>query len=51
MGRPITIFKGHWADMSLEDICKTAKEMGYDGLEMATWGHINCKKAQWMRTT
>ncbi|MGI6777898.1 MAG: sugar phosphate isomerase/epimerase family protein [Acetivibrionales bacterium] len=45
MGRPITIFTGQWADMSLEDICKTAKEMGYDGLEMATWGHINCKKA------
>ncbi len=45
MARPVTIFTGQWADMSLEEICKTASEMGYDGLEIATWGQINCHKA------
>ena len=42
MARPVTIFTGQWADMSLEEICKTASEMGYEGLEIATWGQINC---------
>ncbi|MHB8061038.1 MAG: sugar phosphate isomerase/epimerase family protein [Ruminiclostridium sp.] len=45
MARPVTIFTGQWADLSLEEICKTAKEMGYDGLEIATWGQIDCHKA------
>lgn len=45
MARPVTIFTGQWADLSLEEICKTASEMGYEGLELATWGHINCHKA------
>lgn len=44
--RPITIFTGQWADLTLEEMCKTASEMGYEGLELATWGnHINPKKA------
>ncbi|HEY5586802.1 MAG TPA: sugar phosphate isomerase/epimerase [Ruminiclostridium sp.] len=45
MARPVTIFTGQWADLSLEEICKTAKDMGYDGLEIATWGHLDCHKA------
>jgi sugar phosphate isomerase/epimerase len=45
MARPVTLFTGQWADLSLEEICKTAKEMGYDGLEIATWGQIDCHKA------
>lgn len=45
MARPVTIFTGQWADMSLEEICKTASEMGYEGLEIATWGQINCHEA------
>lgn len=45
MGRPVTIFTGQWADLSMEEMCKTASEMGYDGLEIATWGQINCHKA------
>lgn len=44
--RPITIFTGQWADMTFEEMCKTASEMGYDGLELATWGnHVDPKKA------
>lgn len=45
MSRPITLVSGQWADLSFEDICKTASEMGYDGLEIATWGHLDARKA------
>ncbi len=45
MGRPVTLFTGQWADLPLEEMCRTAKEMGYDGLELATWGQINCRRA------
>lgn len=45
MPRPVTLFTGQWADLSMEDMCKTAKEMGYEGLEIATWGQINVRKA------
>jgi len=44
--RPVTIFTGQWADLTFEQMCKTASEMGYVGLELATWGnHIDPKKA------
>ena len=44
--RPVTLFTGQWADLEFEEMCKTASEMGYDGLELATWGnHIDPKKA------
>lgn len=44
--RPITLFTGQWADLTFEEICKTASKMGYEGLEIATWGnHIDPKKA------
>lgn len=45
MSRPVTIFTGQWADLSLEDVCKTASSMGYEGLEIATWGQINVRRA------
>lgn len=45
MARPVTLFTGQWADLPLEDMCQTAKKMGYDGLEIATWGQIDCHKA------
>lgn len=38
MSRPVTLFTGQWADMSFENLCELAGEMGYDGLEVATWG-------------
>jgi sugar phosphate isomerase/epimerase len=44
--RPITIFTGQWADLPFDEMCKVASEMGYEGLELATWGnHVNVKKA------
>lgn len=38
MGRPVTLFTGQWADLPLEDLCRKAREFGYDGLELACWG-------------
>lgn len=45
MKRPVTLFTGQWADLGLEEICTLANEMGYDGLEVATWGQIDVQKA------
>lgn len=45
MERPVTIFTGQWADLGLEEMCRTAKDMGYDGLEIASWGQIDLQKA------
>ena len=46
MPRPVTLFTGQWADLSLETVCKKAKEFGYDGLELACWGdHFEVEKA------
>ncbi len=38
MSRLVTLTTGQWADLDLETLCKTAKEMGYDGLELCCWG-------------
>ena len=38
MARPVTLFTGQWADLPLEELAPLAKEMGYDGLELACWG-------------
>jgi sugar phosphate isomerase/epimerase len=46
MGRPVTLFTGQWADLPLQDLCKKAREFGYDGLELACWGdHFEVDKA------
>ncbi len=46
MGRPVTLFTGQWADLKLEDLCRKAKEFGYDGVELACWGdHFEVDKA------
>ena len=45
MERPVTIFTGQWADLGLEEMCRTAKDMGYEGLEIASWGQIDLQKA------
>ena len=45
MARPVTIFTGPWADLPMEEMCRTAKEMGYEGLEIASWGQIDVEKA------
>ena len=38
MSRPVTLFTGQWADLSLSDLLPKVKEMGYDGVELACWG-------------
>lgn len=46
MGRLVTLFTGQWADIEFQEMCVLAKKMGYDGLEIATWGnHLNIDKA------
>jgi sugar phosphate isomerase/epimerase len=38
MARPLTLFTGQWADLPLSELAPLAKDMGYDGLELACWG-------------
>lgn len=38
MSRPVTMFTGQWADLSLAELAPLVKEMGYDGVELACWG-------------
>lgn len=46
MARLVTLFTGQWADLTFEDVCKKAKEMGFDGLEIACWGdHMDVRRA------
>ena len=46
MPRPVTLFTGQWADLSLPDLAEKAAQMGYDGLELACWGdHFDVDKA------
>lgn len=46
MGRLVTLFTAQWADLEFETMCKKAKEMGYDGLEIACWGeHLDVSRA------
>jgi len=46
MGRLVTLTTCQWADIEFDKMCVLAKEMGYDGLEIACWGnHINIDKA------
>ncbi len=46
MPRPLTMFTGQWADLALDDLARSMKEIGYDGLELACWGdHFEVNKA------
>lgn len=46
MARLVTLFTGQWADLSVQDMVRKAKEFGYDGLELACWGdHFEVDKA------
>ena len=38
MGRPVTLCTGQWADLDFQTLCRKAKELGYDGVELACWG-------------
>jgi sugar phosphate isomerase/epimerase len=46
MSRPVTLFTGQWADLPFETICQKARAMGYDGIEIASWGdHLDLETA------
>lgn len=46
MSRPFALFTGQWADLPLEEVCRLARDFGYDGLELACWGdHFEVDKA------
>lgn len=45
MARPVTLFTIQWGDLPLEEICKLAKQMGYEGLELAKDAHLDVRKA------
>ena len=46
MARPVTLFTGQWADLSIEDMARKGSEFGYQGLELACWGdHFEVDKA------
>ena len=46
MARDVTLFTGQWADLPLEELCRKARDFGYDGLELACWGdHFEVDKA------
>lgn len=45
MARPVTLFTIQWGDLPLEEICRLAKQMGYEGLELAKDAHFDARKA------
>lgn len=46
MPRPVTLFTGQWADIPLAELAPKAREMGFDGLELACWGdHFEVSRA------
>ena len=46
MSRLVTLFTGQWADLPIEEMCRKAREFGYDGVELACWGdHFDVQKA------
>jgi sugar phosphate isomerase/epimerase len=46
MARPVTLFTGQWADLSLEELAQKVSGWGFDGLELACWGdHFEVDKA------
>ena len=46
MTRPIALFTGQWADLSLDDLAARVASWGYDGLEIACWGdHFEVDRA------
>ncbi len=46
MSRPVTLFTGQWADLTLEDVAAKCAGWGFDGLELACWGdHFDVRQA------
>ena len=46
MRRPVTLFTGQWADLTLAALAEKAAGWGFDGLELACWGdHFEVDRA------
>ncbi len=46
MSRPVVLFTGQWADLPLAELAPLVRDMGYDGVELASWGdHFDVKQA------
>ncbi len=45
MKRLVTLASGQFGDMALDALCALAKEMGYEGIELATHAHFDVQKA------
>jgi sugar phosphate isomerase/epimerase len=46
MSRPVTLFTGQWADLSIDDLSRMVADFGYHGVELACWGdHFEVDKA------
>ena len=46
MSRKLTLFTGQWADLPLAELAPKVKALGYDGLELASWGdHFDIDQA------
>jgi sugar phosphate isomerase/epimerase len=46
MPRPVTLFSGQWADLSLEALAGKVSAWGFDGVEVACWGdHFDVEQA------
>jgi sugar phosphate isomerase/epimerase len=46
MARPVTLFTGQWADLTLDDLAAKCANWGFDGLELACWGdHFDVRAA------
>jgi sugar phosphate isomerase/epimerase len=46
MSRPVTLFTGQWADLSLKELAGKTAAWGFDGLELACWGdHFEVDRA------
>lgn len=44
MSRPVTLFTIQWGALPLEEMCRQAQEMGYEGLELSA-SHLDMKRA------
>src|SRR5690242_16805 len=46
MARPVVLYSGNFADLSLEELAPRAGEWGYQGLELCCWGdHFEVQRA------
>ena len=44
MSRPVTLFTIQWGDLPLEEMCRQAQAMKYEGLELSA-SHLDMRRA------